>query len=89
MSAITVFVTVLMTAAARDPRNNAQFRGNELMFLLMYAVFGALIACGLTGAVGGAWQALFGRRNMFLMWICGALLSSALFAGTLFRGLAG
>ena len=88
MSAVTVFVTIFMMAAAKDPRNNAELRGNELIFLLMYIVFGALIAGGLTATVGGAWQAIFGRRNMFLMWICAAFLFIAFFLGSLFRGLA-
>lgn len=89
MSAITVFVTVFLMAAARDPRNNAQFRGSEAMLLMVYIIFGALIAGGLTATVGGTWQAIFGRRNMLLMWICAAFLLLALFAGTLLRGLEG
>ena len=87
MAAVTVFVSVFLMAAAGDPRNNAQFRGSEPMLLMIYIVFGSLIAGGLTAAVGGAWQAIFGRRNMFLMWICGAFLLVALFVGTVFRGL--
>jgi hypothetical protein len=88
MAAVTVFVTVFMMSTARDPRNNADFRGKELLFLLMYVVFGALIASGLTTAVGGVWQVIFGRRNMFLMWICGALLAIAFIVGSVFQGLA-
>ena len=88
MTAVSVFVTLLLAAAANNPRNNAQFRGSESMLLLMYVVFGALIAGGLTATVGGAWQAIFGRRNMLLMWICAAFLLLAFFVGSLFRGLA-
>jgi len=88
MSAVTIFVTVFLMTAAKDPRSNAQFRGSESMLLLIYLVFGALIAGGVTAAIGGVWQAVFGRRNMFLMWFCAAFMLVALFAGTVFRGVA-
>ncbi|HEY0458576.1 MAG TPA: hypothetical protein VGC97_05440 [Pyrinomonadaceae bacterium] len=87
MSAITFFVTALLASAAKDPKNGAKFNGDAHMLLMIYIIFGALIAGGLTAAIGGAWQAIFGRRNMVLMWICFALLLVALFVGGAFRGL--
>ena len=87
MSAITFFVTTLLASAAKDPKNGAKFNGDAHMLLMIYIIFGALIAGGSTAAIGGAWQAVFGRRNMFLMWICFALLLVALFVGGAFRGL--
>ena len=88
MSVIAFFVTVFLLAATKDPRNNAQFTGSESLLLMIYIIFGSLIVSGLTATVGGIWQAVFGRRNMFLMWICFALLLVALFVGSAFRVLA-
>ena len=89
MSVVTFFVTALLLAAKQDPRNGAKFNGDEHLLLMMYVIFGALIGSGLTAIVGGLWQAVFGRRNMFLIWGFFAFVFIAFFVGGLFRGLAG
>jgi hypothetical protein len=88
MSVIAFFVTPFLITAAKDPRNNAKFNGEEHLLLLIYIVFGSLIGAGITTTIAGIWQAVFGRRNMFLIWICCAFLLLALFVGSVFRGLA-
>lgn len=89
MSAITILVTGLLAAAAKDPRNSAQLNEEPHMFVIVYLIFGGVIAIGLSATVAGLWMAIFGRRNMFLIWLFLALISITFAVGGIFQGLAG
>jgi len=88
MSAIAFFVTALLVQNMKDPKNAAKFNGEEHMLVLIYMVFGGVIAMGVTITVAGLWQVIFGRRNMLLIWIFFALIFLTLLVGGIFRVLA-
>jgi hypothetical protein len=88
MSVIAVFVTAFLIDTAKNPRNRANFNGEEPMLILIYLIFGGVIAMGVTMILAGLWQVIFGRRNMILIWIFFALIFATFFAGSIFRGLA-
>jgi uncharacterized protein YqhQ len=88
MSVIAFFVTAFLIDTAKNPRNSANFNGQEHMLILAYLIFGGVIAMGVTMILAGLWQIIFGRRNMILIWIFFALIFITYFAGSIFRGLA-
>lgn len=88
MSVIAFFVTVFLMEAAKNPKTGAKFNGDATMLVLTYLIFGAVIAMGITAFIAGLWQIIFGRRNMFLIWIFFALIFLTFFVGTVFRALA-
>jgi hypothetical protein len=89
MAAIAIFVTVMLTQAAKDPKNGAKFDGEEHMLVMIFLIFGGVIAIGITMIFAGLWQVVFGRRNMYLIWIFFALIILTLFVGGVFRVFAG
>ena len=88
MSVIAFFVTVFLMEAAKNPKTGAKFNGDATMLVLTYLIFGAVIAMGITAFIAGLGQIIFGRRNMFLIWIFFALIFLTFFVGTVFRALA-
>ncbi len=88
MSVIAVFATALLMQAAKNPQSNAKLNEEPHMFLLVYLIFGGVIAIGLTATVAGLWMAIFGRRNMVLIWIFFALIFLTFAVGGVFQALA-
>ncbi|MEP6902490.1 MAG: hypothetical protein ABJA66_12115, partial [Actinomycetota bacterium] len=88
MSVIAVFVTGLLMTAAQKPETNARLNQEPHLFMLVYLIFGGVIAMGLVVTIAGIWQIIFGRRNMILIWIFIALIIATIFAGAVFRGMA-
>jgi len=88
MSVIAFFVTAFLIEAAKNPKSGAKFNGEEHMLILTYLIFAGVIGMGITMIFAGLWQIIFGRRNMFLIWIFFALIFVTYFAGSVFRGLA-
>ena len=88
MSAIAFFVTMLLTQAAKNPKTGAKFNGDEHMLIMIYLIFGGVIAMGVTIVLAGLWQIIFGRRNMFLIWIFFALIGLTFVVGSVFRAYA-
>ena len=88
MSVIAVFVALLVAAAAKDPRNGANFNGKEPLLVLGCLIFAGVIGIGVAMILAGLWQIIFGRRNMVLIWIFFALIFLTFFVGSIFRALA-
>jgi hypothetical protein len=88
MSVIAFFVTAFLIQTAKNPKNSAGFKGEEHLLIMIYLIFGGVIAMGVTMILAGLWQVIFGRRNMILIWIFFALIFVTFFVGNVFRGLA-
>ncbi|HVE58414.1 MAG TPA: hypothetical protein VNB22_16395 [Pyrinomonadaceae bacterium] len=88
MSAIAFFVTAMLVEAAKNPKTGAKFNGDEHMLLMVYLIFAGVIAMGVTIILAGLWQIIFGRRNMFLIWIFFALIGLTFLVGSIFRSYA-
>lgn len=88
MSAIAFFVTAMLTEAAKNPKTGAKFNGDEYMLIMIYLIFAGVIAMGVTITLAGIWQIIFGRRNMFLIWIFLALIGLTFAVGGIFRAFA-
>ena len=89
MSVIAFFVTTMLMEAAKNPKTGAKFNGDQNMLVMIYLIFAGVIAMGVTVTIAGLWQVVFGRRNMFLIWIFFGLIFLTLLVGSVFRGLAG
>ena len=89
MGTITIFVTGLLINAAKNPSTSSKLNEEPHMLYFVYAIFGGVIALGITAILAGLWQMIFGKRNMFLIWIFMGLLVLTLLAGGIFRVLAG
>ncbi|HEY8562188.1 MAG TPA: hypothetical protein VIL74_17570 [Pyrinomonadaceae bacterium] len=88
MSGVAIFVTLMLAAAAEDPRNRVNLNGAEHLLILGYLIFAGFIGIGVTMIAAGLWQIIFGRRNMVLIWVFFALIFITFFIGSVFRGLA-
>ena len=88
MSAITIFVTVLLEQAAKKPGTNIRFEAEPNQLFLMYVVFGGVIAAGAAAIFNGIWMLIFGRRNMVLLYIFLGLLAIVFVAGGIFTRIA-
>ena len=85
MSAITLFVTGLIYNSTNDAAMRAKLESEMHLFVLMYLVFGGVIAAGLTALAMGVWQIVFGRRNRLLVWLFMALVTAAITVGVSFQ----
>ena len=88
MSAIAFFVTAMLMEAAKNPKTPVKFNGDEHMLIMIYLIFAGVIAMGVTMILAGLWQIIFGRRNMFLIWIFLTLIGLTFAVGGVFRALA-
>jgi MFS family permease len=88
MSAIAFFVTAMLLEASKNPKTGAKFNGDEHILIMIYLIFAGVIAMGVTITLAGIWQIIFGRRNMFLIWIFLALIGLTFAVGGIFRALA-
>ncbi|MGC2234789.1 MAG: hypothetical protein WA584_01340 [Pyrinomonadaceae bacterium] len=88
MSVIAIFATALLMQAAKNPQSNAKLNEEPHMLVFVYLIFGGVIAIGLTATVAGLWMAIFGRRNMVLIWIFFALIFLTFAVGGVFQALA-
>lgn len=66
MGAITV-VVVRIVARSDQPGATTTFAGDSGDLLLIYGVFGVVIAIGLASIAGGVWQIKYGRPNRKLV----------------------
>ncbi len=85
MSAITLFVTGLIYKSANDAATSAKIESEMHLFVLMYLVFGGVIAAGLTSLAMGVWQIVFGRRNRWLVWLFMTLIGVTISIGVSFQ----
>ena len=88
MSAIAFFATTMLMEAAKNPKSGAKFNGDEHMLIMIYLIFAGVIAIGITAIAAGLWQIIFGRRNMFLIWIFLALIGLTFLVAGIFRAYA-
>ena len=56
-----------------DPRASTKFTGSESDMMFMFGIFGLVFFIGLTAFAAGLWQIIFGKRNIWLVWIMAAL----------------
>lgn len=88
MSAIAFFVTAMLTELDKNPKTAVKFNGDEHLLIMIYLIFAGVIAMGVTIFFAGLWQIIFGRRNMFLIWIFLTLIFLTLVVGGVFRAFA-
>lgn len=69
MSSIAVFVGGLLIQSAQHPETSRKLNEEMPFLIMMYVIFGGVIATGLTSILNGFWQIVFGRRNMILVWL--------------------
>lgn len=84
MSAITVLATSLLAEAAKKPGAVSRFDSEPHLFVLMYVIFGGVIAAGVAAILNGIWMVVYGRRNMFLLYFFLGLIGVVLIAGGIF-----
>jgi MFS family permease len=88
MSVIAVLATGLLMQAAKNPNTSSKLNEETHMLVFVYLIFGGVIAIGLAATVAGLWMAIFGRRNVVLIWIFFALIILTFFVGGIFQALA-
>lgn len=57
------------------------FHGTQTQLMLIFGVLGMAFAVGISFAIAGIWQVVFGRRNMVIIWICLALVFATIAGG--------
>lgn len=65
--AVLSVATMNIIMNSDDPKATTRFDGSEDQMFLMFAVFGLVFTFGLAAAAAGAWQLIFGKRNMWLI----------------------
>lgn len=79
-----VFLGFIFTQAGQ-PGSGVKMpdKADGVIFLLIFGIFGLLIALGLTAMTAGAWQIFFGRRNKFLVYLFLGLVVAAFAVGSI------
>lgn len=80
MTILTVIITGVI-AKSDNPKSTSRFNGSESDMVFMYSIFALVFAFGLTSAVAGVWQIIFGRGNKLLTWIILGLAIIFIIAG--------
>lgn len=80
MAILTVIVTG-MIANSDNPKSTTRFNGSESDMVFMYSIFALVFAFGLTSAVAGVWQVIFGRGNKLITWVIFGLAIIFIIAG--------
>lgn len=55
--------------SSSDPRASTRFTGSESDMMFMFGIFALVFFIGLTAFLAGVWQLIFGKRNLWLVWI--------------------
>lgn len=72
-------------ANSSDPNATTKYEGSEFQIFFMFNAFTFIFAFGLAPVVAGAWQFIFGRRNLVLLWIIFASTLVFFIAGRIIR----
>jgi hypothetical protein len=70
-----------------DPRATTRFTGSESDSTFMFGIFALVFFFGFTAFVAGLWQVIFGKRNLWLVWIMLGLGAIFVFIGSVVHGL--
>ena len=81
------YVMYGITQNRNDPRAATRFTGSESDMTFMFGIFGLVFFFGLTAFVAGLWQIIFGRRNVWLIWIMLGLGAIFFIIGTVLQSL--
>lgn len=87
MSFIAFSVADLLFKSSINIAVNSQLSQKPYLIVVIYVIFGGVIAGGLSVMFAGIWQVIFGRRNMFLIRTFIALIILTICAGGVFLGM--
>lgn len=87
MSFIAFSVADLLFKSFTNSAINSQLSRKPSLVIVIYVIFGGVIAGGLSVMFAGLWQVIFGRRNMFLIRTFIALIILTICAGGVFMGM--
>ena len=82
MAWLTLFVSRIIERS-NEPGATSRFTGDASDALLVYAIFGLVLALGLTFVVAGVWQIVYGRRSKSVIFVV-IILVAVLYAFGLF-----
>ena len=67
--AVLSWVMYGVIQGSSDPRASTRFTGSESDMMFMFGIFALVFFIGLTAFAAGLWQIVFGKRNIWLVWI--------------------
>ncbi|HEX8738012.1 MAG TPA: hypothetical protein VF721_21950 [Pyrinomonadaceae bacterium] len=83
ISVLMAFVGLFMYGALMQT-NGSRFNGSEKELLFAVGIIGLTFVVGISFALAGLWQIIFGRRNTFIVWISIGLVIVLFVIGKIF-----
>ena len=83
ISVMMVFVALFMYGALMQA-NGSRFNGSESELMFAVGIIGLTFVVGISFALAGLWQIIFGRRNTFIVWVSIGLVIVLFVIGRIF-----
>ena len=90
LTAFMAWLTLIVSRIiehSNEPGATSRFTGDASAALLVYAIFGLVMALGLAFVAAGAWQIVYGRRNKKIIFVALTLVAVLYAFGWFVRGL--
>ena len=83
ISALMAFVGLFIYGALMQ-KNGSRFNGSESELLFAVGIIGLTFVVGISFALAGLWQLIFGRRNTIIVWVSIGLVIVLFVVGRIF-----
>jgi MFS family permease len=83
ISALMAFIGMFIYGALMQS-NGSRFNGSENELLLVVGIIGLTFVVGISFALAGLWQIIFGRRNTIIVWVSIGLVIVLFVVGRIF-----
>jgi hypothetical protein len=83
ISVMMAFIAMFMYGALTQA-NGSRFNGSENELMFVVGIIGLTFVVGVSFALAGLWQIIFGRRNKFIVWISVGLVIVLFVIGRIF-----
>lgn len=87
ISALMAFVGTFIFSQLAHEGGPVRFRGSDGELLLIVGIIGLTFVVGVSFALAGLWQLIFGRRNSLIVWISISLVIVLFIIGRIFVAL--
>jgi ribosomal protein L40E len=87
ISALMAFIGMFIYGALMHDGGASRFKGSDTELLLVIGIIALTFVVGVSFALAGLWQMIFGRRNSFIVWVSISLVITLLVIGKIFVAL--
>ncbi|HEY0427260.1 MAG TPA: hypothetical protein VGC76_05600 [Pyrinomonadaceae bacterium] len=87
IAAMMAGVMILIAGVFANPESAVKLKSDETEMLFAFGIIGLTFTVGVSFALAGVWQIIFGRRNTIIVWIALILVGILVIAGRIFTSM--